>query len=66
MDIIESISGKTPLTVSESALLSPLKSQLSLVGIYSGNEIEKVTKIECLHCTFMDCTCRKKEMYIKN
>ena len=64
MEIIENIS-EIPINISETSLLQPLKSQLSLVGIYQGELKEKSIKIECMQCTFNSCTCRKKEMYIK-
>lgn len=64
MEIIENIS-ETPISISDTSLLQPLKSQLSLVGIYKGEQKEKSIKIECMQCTFNNCTCRKKEMYIK-
>ena len=64
MKIIEGIS-EIPISISETSLLQPLKSQLSLVGIYQGELKEKSIKIECMQCTFNNCTCRKKEMYIK-
>jgi len=64
MEIIEGIS-EIPINISETSLLQPLKSQLSLVGIYQGELKEKSIKIECMQCTFNNCTCRKKEMYIK-
>ena len=64
MKIIESIS-EIPISISETSLLQPFKSQLSLVGIYQGEQKEKSIKIECMQCTFNNCTCRKKEIYIK-
>jgi len=64
MEIIKNIS-EIPINISETSLLQPLKSQLSLVGIHEGEQKEKSIKIECMQCTFNNCTCRKKEMYIK-
>lgn len=64
MEIIENISN-IPISISETSLLNPLKSQLSLVGIYQGRQKEKHIKIECMQCTFNNCACRKKEIYIK-
>ena len=66
MDIINSIeTQKIPITVSETALLNPLKSQLSLIGIYEGEKQNETIEIECLQCTFMDCNCRTKGIFIK-
>ena len=65
MELMQGFSNEIPLSVSETSLLLPLKSQLSLVGIYKGEQKEKSINIECMQCNFNNCTCRKKEMYIK-
>lgn len=58
MDIINQVSAdKVPVVALETALLTPLKSQLSLVGIHTGEKKEKPIEIACMECTFMDCKC---------
>jgi len=67
MDIIEKDFVKEiPITISDTALLSPLKSQLSLIGIYKGETSEKLIDIACAQCSFMDCSCKDKGMFVKN
>jgi hypothetical protein len=67
MDIIEKDFAKEiPITISDTALLSPLKSQLSLIGIYTGEANEKSVDIVCAQCSFMDCSCKDKGMFIRN
>ena len=67
MDIIQKeTKEKVPITISDTALLAPLKSQLSLVGIYSGEKTEKQIDTECMQCNFIDCSCKDKGMFIKN
>lgn len=66
MDIIKNISkNPIPITISDTALLAPLKSQLSLIGIYKGETNEKSVDIECSQCSFMDCSCKDKGMFVK-
>lgn len=65
MEIIRNLTDVIPVSVSDTSLLLPLKSQLSLVGIYQGEQKEKDIKIECMQCNFNDCSCRKKDIYIK-
>lgn len=66
MDIIENLAKEDiPITISDTALLAPLKSQLSLVGIPTGEENEKPIDLECLECNFVDCACRGKGMFVK-
>ena len=64
--ISEQESGELPVSLTEANLLNPLKSQLSLVGLYATEESEPLKEVACLTCTFDNCACRKKEMYIKN
>ncbi len=66
MDIILKYFDKEiPITISDTALLSPLKSQLSLVGIYNGGQNEKKIDIECMQCSFVDCSCKDKGMFVR-
>ncbi len=66
MDVIKELSKDSiPITISDTALLSPLKSQLSLIGIYHGDAREKHVEIECAQCSFMDCGCKEKGMFVK-
>ena len=66
MDIIKKDYNEViPITISDTALLSPLKSQLSLIGIYKGLEPKTETAIECIQCSFMDCNCKDKGMFVK-
>jgi hypothetical protein len=67
MKIIKEVSEELPITISETSLLQPLKSQISLVGIHKIKELSQKSeiKIECMECIFNDCACSKKESYIK-
>ncbi len=65
MDIIYQYQKDIPISLSETSLLSPLKSQLSLVGIHRNEQDEKEIKAACMQCDFNNCSCRKKEIYIK-
>ncbi len=66
MDIIEKLEeGNLPIAISDTALLAPLKSQLSLVGIHDGEKNEKLKYQECMECNFVDCACRGKGMFVK-
>jgi len=68
MNIIEKDFVKEiPITISDTTfLLSALKSQLSLIGIYQGENIEKSVEIECTQCSFMDCSCKDKGIFVRN
>ncbi len=66
MDIIsKDFQENIPITISDSALLAPLKSQLSLVGIHTNDKLEKPNNIACMQCSFMDCQCKDEEVFIK-
>ncbi len=66
IDIIKKTSKESiPISISDTALLSPLKSQLSLVGICKEELNKKPLEIECMQCNFMDCSCREKGMFVK-
>ncbi len=66
MEILQQESkGQIPITISDTALLTPVKSQLSLVGIYTGTQHKEQIDTECLQCNFMDCTCKDKGMFVK-
>ena len=64
MGIIKKERVTTPLSINESAILSPLKSQLSVVGIRLGENKEKTVDIECMQCNFMDCSCKNQGLII--
>jgi len=67
MDIIKNIiDEEIPVTISDTALLTPLKSQLSLIGIYKGEVNDKSIAIECTTCNFMDCSCKDKGMFVRD
>lgn len=65
MDVISKTNTIIPITINENALLSPLRSLLSLVGIYQGKQ-EKEVSNECKQCNFIDCKCKDTTMFIKN
>lgn len=66
MDIIQKESKEPiPITISETSLLTPLKSQFSLVGVYNGEISEKQIDIECAQCTFIDCSCKDKGIFVR-
>ncbi len=66
MDIIKNdFKKEIPIAISDTALLAPLKSQLSLIGIYYGEVNEKSIDTACAQCSFMDCSCKDKGMFIK-
>ncbi|GEM_PF-5307692 len=66
MDIIKNSTNKLiPVSISDTALLAPLKSQLSLIGIYKGEANDELIAIECTTCSFMDCNCKDKGLFVK-
>lgn len=67
MKIIQEVADELPISISETSLLLPLKSQISLVGIHEIEELSQKSeiKIECMECTFNNCACSRKESYVK-
>lgn len=67
MKIIKEVADELPISISETSLLLPLKSQISMVGIHEIEELSQKSeiKIECMECTFNNCACSKKESYVK-
>ncbi len=47
---------KIPIQVMESSLLTPKKSQLSVIGLYRGDEVKEV-EAKCINCSLLDCQC---------
>lgn len=61
MNIIEQdFDIEKPVTVSESALLYPLKSQIALIGLSKDTRVQKDLDVECVNCSFINCKCLKK------
>lgn len=48
----------TPIGINESSILSPQKSQISIIGLFEG---EAITEVEpaCKTCSLLDCACLK-------
>lgn len=49
----------TPIQINESSILSPQKSQISVLGLYVG-EPSKDVEPACQTCSLLDCACLKK------
>ncbi len=50
-----------PIQINESSILSPQKSQLSVIGLYEGDE-ERVIEPACQNCSLLDCACLKNNL----
>jgi len=64
MEIIARKENKIPITIGETALLSPLKSQLAFIGIHTSKESKNID-IACTKCSFNNCACKDKGLFIK-
>ncbi len=60
MQVIVNQNMNIPIHVMESSLLVPKKSQLSVMGIYQGEEVMEVDS-ECKGCSLLDCACMKNK-----
>lgn len=49
-------SDRIPIQVLESSLLTPKKSQFSVIGLYAGEEVREVEPA-CVRCSLLDCRC---------
>lgn len=66
MDVILKKQDDLPVTLTDSALLYPLKSQISVIGLHTNvNDIKEV-KTACSMCSFRSCSCREKHLIGKN
>lgn len=49
-----------PITINDSSILNPQKSQLSVIGLYVGEEIMDIEPA-CKACSLLDCACLKNK-----
>lgn len=54
--LMKVIGQNTPIKVLESSLLTPKKSQLSVIGLYRGAAVKEV-EAECMRCSLLNCRC---------
>jgi len=47
-----------PIQINESSILSPQKSQMSVIGLYEGEETREIEPA-CKSCSLLDCACLK-------
>lgn len=62
MEIVNDLEKEMPISVMDSSLLYPLKSQISVIGLHKNADHHKEIKIECSTCSFLDCSCRKNHL----
>lgn len=58
IQLVQNQHNNIPIQINESSILSPQKSQLSVIGLYQGAE-EKVIEPACKNCSLLDCACLK-------
>lgn len=62
MDAIMKKQDNIPVELTDSALLFPLKSQISVVGLHNKDVDQKKIEMVCSTCSFMKCSCREKHL----
>jgi len=58
IQLVQNQHNNIPIQINESSILSPQKSQLSVIGLYQGAE-EKIIEPACKNCSLLDCACLK-------